>query len=177
MGMTSGRPPHPAGDSPAARNVAEIAGLERESVREVSRGERISLAVTNAAGTPACALIHVVLLASWTLWNTSVPAGLRFDPYPFGLLTMIVSMEGVILAIFVLITQNRMSAHTDRRDHLSLQVNLLAEQEMTMVLRMLDRIAGRLGAAPDEPDRDEARQLMQHTNIYELMEELRRKFH
>ena len=44
-----------------------------------------------------------------------------------------------------------------------------------MVLRMLSRISERLGVGPDEPDREHARTLMEHTNVYELMEELRRK--
>jgi uncharacterized membrane protein len=69
-----------------------------------------------------------------------------------------------------------MSEQTDRRDHLNLQVNLLAEQEMTMVLRMLDRIARQVGTPVDEGDQREARKLMAHTNIYELMEELRKQF-
>ena len=162
-------------ENPAARNVEEIAALERESVREVSAGERISLAITNTAGTPLCALVHVLAFLSWTLLNSLGPRMLQFDPYPFGLLTMIVSMEGVILAVFVLITQNRMSAQTDRRDHLHLQVNLLAEQEMTMMLRMLDRIAQRLGTGADDAEREETRKLMERTNIYQLMEELRSK--
>jgi uncharacterized membrane protein len=164
------------GDNPAARNVAEIAKLEQASAREVSLGERVSLAITNAAGTPACALAHLFGFLLWTTLNSAGPEGWRFDPFPFGLLTMIVSMEGVILAVFVLITQNRMSAQTDRRDHLNLQVNLLAEQEMTMVLRMLDRISARLGTGPEDSEQNEARKLMEHTNIYELMEELRRRF-
>jgi uncharacterized membrane protein len=69
-----------------------------------------------------------------------------------------------------------MSRQSDQRDHLDLQVNLLAEQEMTMVLRMLGRISQRLEVAVDQPEEERARQLMEHTNIYELMEELRRKF-
>ena len=91
-------------------------------------------------------------------------------------MTMIVSMEGVILAVFVLITQNRMSRQSDRRDHLDLQVDLLAEQEMTMVLRMLSRISERLGVSADDREQNATRQLMEDTNIYQLMEELRRKF-
>ena len=163
-------------DNPAARNVEEIAALERDSNREVSAAERVSLAITNRLGTPLFALVQVAALIAWMLWNSAGPARWRFDPFPYGLLTMIVSMEGVIIATFVLITQNRMTEQTDRRDHLNLQVNLLAEQEMTMVLRMLDRIAQRLGTGADDTERDEARKFMEHTNIYELMEELRRKF-
>jgi uncharacterized membrane protein len=162
--------------SAAARNVEEIARLERDENSALTRTERISLAITSAVGTFFCAAIHVALLAGWCTWNTLGPAALRFDPYPFGLLTMFVSMEGVVLAILVLITQNRMTVQTDRRDHLDLQVNLLAEQEMTMVLRMLGRISDRLGLEPDDREREAARELMEHTNVYELMEELRRKF-
>jgi uncharacterized membrane protein len=166
----------PAASSAAARNVEEIARLERGEVAGLRSTEKLSIAITSAVGTFASAALHVALLAGWCAWNTLGPSTLRFDPYPFGLLTMFVSMEGVVLAILVLITQNRMSAQTDRRDHLELQVNLLAEQEMTMVLRMLGRISDHLGVAPDDRERAEARELMEETNIYELMEELRKKF-
>jgi uncharacterized membrane protein len=159
----------------AARNVEEIAQLERESLRRRSRAERFSLSLTSAVGTPLSAVLHASAFTAWMLWNAAAPSGLRYDPYPFGLLTMLVSMEGVILAIFVLTAQNRMSQETDRRDHLNLQVSLLAEQEMTMVLRMLDRISQRLGDGAGTGEEEEARELMEHTNIYELMEELRRK--
>jgi uncharacterized membrane protein len=166
----------PNARSAAARNVEEIARLEHGETQTLSRAERGSIAITSAVGTFTCAVVHIVLLAGWCAWNSFAPEGSRFDPYPFGLLTMFVSMEGVMLAILVLITQNRMSEQTDRRDHLDLQVNLLAEQEMTMVLRMLSRISDHLGVAPDDRDRAQARELMEQTNIYELMDELRRKF-
>jgi uncharacterized membrane protein len=160
----------------ALRNVEEIARLEREHDAAVALGARISLAITTVAGTFAFAVAHLAGFAAWMAWNSFGPNTWRFDPYPYGLLTMIVSMEGVILAVFVLITQNRMSRQSDRRDHLDLQIDLLAEQEMTMVLRMLSRISDRLGVAPDAPEREETRALMEQTNIFELMEELRRKF-
>ena len=162
--------------SATARNVEEIARLERQMMGPMPLGERISLAVTNVAGTGACAFAHLVVVLAWIGWNVLLPTNWRFDPYPFGLLTMIVSMEGVLLAVLVLTAQNRMSAQTDRRDHLDLQVNLLAEQEMTMVLRLLSRISDHLGIAPDD-DREKgaARELMEHTNVYQLMEELQRK--
>jgi uncharacterized membrane protein len=163
------------GISAAARNVEEIARLEREMMGPVPFGERISLAVTSVAGTAACAFAHLIGLLTWVGWNNFAPSDLRFDPYPFGLLTMIVSMEGVLLAILVLTAQNRMSAQTDRRDHLDLQVNLLAEQEMTMVLRLLSHISDHLGISPDDGEKGATRELMEQTNVYELMEQLRRK--
>src|SRR3954471_8541343 len=172
---TSSSPPSlPESRQPARRNVEEIARLERDDRPQLPRSERISFEITMRSGTPACAVLHVVAFIGWMLWNSAAPAPWRFDPYPFGFLTMFVSMEGVILAVFVLITQNRMSAQSDRRDHLDLQVDLLAEQEMTMVLRLLSRISERLQVPKDEPEEEEARKLMERTNIYTLMEELRR---
>lgn len=164
------------GRSAAARNVEEIARLEREVMGPMPLGQRIGLAVTNVAGTPGFALAHVLAVASWMGWNVLASEAWRFDPFPYGLLTMIVSMEGVLLAILVLTTQNRMSAQNERRNQLDLQVDLLSEQEMTMVLRMLSRISDHLGVPPDDRERGATRELMEQTNIYELMDELRRKF-
>lgn len=161
------RPP-----DPAARNIDEIARLEKQSSGTMSAGERLSTAITNAVGTGTCALAHVALLAAWVAWNTRAPDRLRFDPFPFGLLTMWVSLEGVILAILVLITQNRMSRQTDRRDHLDLQVDLLAEQEMTVVLRTLRRIEERLGIEPNTAERSEVEELMQPTDLRKLADSL-----
>src|ERR671913_369214 len=161
---------------PVARNVAEIAKLEHADLGRLALSERISLAITRTVGTFGFAVAHAGALALWCTWNVIGPEAGRFDPYPFGLVTMIVSMEGVFLAMFVLIAQNRMSAQSDQRDHLDLQVNLLAEQEMTMVLRMLGRISDHLNVRASDQDETEARELMESTNVYQLMEELRHKF-
>lgn len=160
----------------AARNVAEIAGLEQRESQELPRSDRISIAVTSRVGTLWATLIHLTLFVTWCLWNLFGPEPLRFDPYPFGLLTMMVSMEGVLIACLVLVSQNRMSVQSDQRDRLNLQVDLLAEQEMTMVLRMLSRIGDKLGVHPTDREQHATQQLMEETNIYQLMEELRRKY-
>jgi uncharacterized membrane protein len=72
----------------------------------------------------------------------------------------------------VLITQNRMAVQSDRRDHLNLQVDLLAEQEMTLMLRMLRRISERLDIKPETSDQERAEKLGEETNVYELMQAL-----
>ncbi len=94
-----------------------------------------------------------------------------FDPYPFQLLCMLVSLEGVLLSTFVLIKQNRMSLRADRRAHLDLQVNLLTEKEVTKVLQLLERVSARLGMEVDT----EARELGEVTALSELAEELEQK--
>jgi len=95
-----------------------------------------------------------------------------FDPYPFVLLSMVVSVEAIFLATFVLIKQNRMSQRADHRAHLDLQVNLLAEREMTVVLQILQDISTRLGVAV--PDR-EIRDLVEETSVETLASELRER--
>jgi len=63
-----------------------------------------------------------------------------FDPFPFSFLTMVVSLEAIFLAIFVLISQNRMARLADHRAHLDLQVNLRAEQEITTTLKLVQEM-------------------------------------
>jgi uncharacterized membrane protein len=81
----------------------------------------------------------------WAAINTgALPVIPAFDPYPFQLLCMIVSMESVLLSTFVLIKQNRMGYLSDRRAHLNLQISLLAEREITRMLQIANRLAQRL---------------------------------
>ena len=79
------------------------------------------------------------------MWNGLAPEHLRWDPFPYIRLCMIVSTESIFLSTFVLMKQNRMARREDRRTHLDLQINLLAEREMTLVLQLLQRISTRFG--------------------------------
>jgi uncharacterized membrane protein len=158
--------------SPAASNIRAIIDLERKALAASSWSARVSDAISRFAGSLWFVLCHLAAFTAWALWNAMAPAGLRFDPYPYGLLTFIVSLEGVLIATFVLITQNRMAVQSDRRDHLNLQVDLLAEQEMTVMLRMLRRIAERLQIDPESEDEARAQKLAEETNVYELMQTL-----
>ena len=152
-----------------ASNIRTIVELEAQSRGERDWQERVSDRIAAIAGTVTFVLFHLGLFIGWAAWNALAPQGLRFDPYPYGLLTFVVSLEGVLIATFVLIKQNRMSRQADARDHLNLQVDLLAEQEVTVMLRMLRRISERLGVPADENDAREAEQLAEETNVYELM--------
>ena len=95
-----------------------------------------------------------------------------FDPFPFNLLTMIVSLEAILLTSFVMISQNRMGRQADKRAHLDLQVNLLAEQELTKVLQMLDTICRALKI----PEQDsETQLLMKKTDVTSIAREIDQK--
>ncbi len=117
----------------------------------------------------------MAVFIAWAGWNALAAQSLRFDPYPYGLLTFIVSLEGVLIATFVLIKQNRMAAQSDQRDHLNLQVDMLAEQEMTLMLRMLRRISERLGIEPEGPEEARAAKLAEETNVFDLVQTLERE--
>jgi uncharacterized membrane protein len=91
------------------------------------------------------AYIHIVWFGIWILLNTGVFGIDVFDPFPYGLLTMIVSLEAIFLSTFVLISQNRLSEESESRADLDLQIGLLTEHELTRVLQMLDAIQSKLG--------------------------------
>jgi uncharacterized membrane protein len=157
----------------AQQNIETIARLEQEAIETRSRGERLSDVFTRFMGSMTFVVLHLVWLAIWFSWNLGAFALKPFDPFPFGILTLIVSTEGVILAIFVLISQNRMSRLANQRAHLNLQISLLAEQETTKILQRLKTIADHLDIRETERD-EEIERLSQSTHLEVLAEELKR---
>ena len=93
-------------------------------------------------GTTNFVIIQAVFVVFWVLWNAS--ASQPFDPYPFPLLSAVLAFEAVFLTSFVLIRQNTMDRQSERRNHLDLQINLLAEKEATSTLKALHEIAAHL---------------------------------
>jgi uncharacterized membrane protein len=162
-------------ESPAADNIRAIVELQRRAARRQTVSERFSHRISQFAGSLTFVVMHLCWFAGWAGWNALAPSGWRFDPYPYGLLTFIVSMEGVLIATFVLITQNRMSRQSDERDHLTLQVDLLSEQEMTIMLRMLRRISEHLGIPPETAEAARAEKLTEDTNVFDLVRTLQRE--
>jgi uncharacterized membrane protein len=92
-------------------------------------------AIATQAGRMWFVVIHIVWFAVWLVLN--VRPHTIFDPFPFALLTMIVSLESIFLSLFILMSQNRSSIVADQRNHLDLQINLLSEDENTKMLQML----------------------------------------
>jgi uncharacterized membrane protein len=157
---------------PEQQNVKTVSGLERDALRARSLAERISDVLTKAIGSLTSIALHAGWFASWILINVGlVPWIEPFDPFPFGVLTLIVSTEGVMLALTILISQNRMTRQADRRAHLDLQISLLAEQETTLILHMLRRIARQMGL-PEDAREAQADKLMNHTDVHAMMRSL-----
>jgi uncharacterized membrane protein len=130
------------------KNVEQAAKLEAEQLHAPSISERMAGAVTRMAGTASFAVAHLLWFLGWIVVNTGLVRRVRpFDPSPFNLFTMIVSLEAIFLSIRIFISQNQMTRQANRREHVDLQVNLLAEQESTATLRIVQRIAEHLGLA------------------------------
>lgn len=128
------------------QNVQAIARLEAEAKRRRTLSHRAGDRIANFAGTMPFVLLHVLWFTVWIAVNVA-GGGRHFDPYPFTFLTFCVSLEAIILSSFVLMSQNRMSREADERAQLDLQINLLAEQESTAALQLLERICAHLGVA------------------------------
>ncbi len=90
-------------------------------------------------------VVHVLWFGIWVLWNTGLLGMPPFDPFPFGLLTMVVSLEAIFLSIFVLMAQKRESAIAELREEMSLQVGLRLEEEVTKTLQLVAGLYTRMG--------------------------------
>jgi uncharacterized membrane protein len=101
--------------------------------------------LTDVASSTGFFVAHVIAFAVWIIWNLGIAGLPQFDPFPFGLLTMIVSLEAIFLSIFVLMTQSRESAIAELREELNLQVNLRMEEEVTKTLHLVAGLYSRLG--------------------------------
>lgn len=129
------------------KNIAAVTKAQRQVAEARTTQGRIADAITTFSGSMVFVYMHAVWFGFWILLNIGlihIPHISEFDPFPFGLLTLIVSLEAIFLSTFVLISQNRLAQASERRAELDLQVNLLAEQKATKVLEMLDQIAREL---------------------------------
>lgn len=102
--------------------------------------------ITAFFGNISFAILHIIWFIVWILINLELVPGLEpFDPYPFGLLTMIVSLEAIFLSVFVLLSQNREAQISDLREEIDFQINQHAEQEITQLIKMTNEIHQHLG--------------------------------
>jgi uncharacterized membrane protein len=135
---------NPALNKVIERNIRTIIHLRAKALHGRNLQDHLADAITDFSGRMIFAYIHILWFGVWILLNTGW-FGLRaFDPYPYGLLTMIVSLEAIFLSTFVLISQNRQGKETERNADLDLQIGLLTEHELTRVLQMLDAIQDKL---------------------------------
>ena len=144
-----------AEDNPALsrvieRNIRTIIRLRLKAAHERSLQDRIADVITSFSGRMIFAYVHIIWFVVWIVLNTGSLGVRPFDPYPYGLLTMVVSLEAIFLSTFVLISQNRLSREAEHRADLDMHIGLLTEHELTRVLQMLDAIQDKLGIENDQ---------------------------
>lgn len=153
-GLSSEEKEEHSGDNPALssvveRNIRTIIQLRLKAARERSLQDRIADAITAYSGRMLFVYVHIGWFSLWILLNTGRLGMPPFDPFPYGLLTMIVSLEAIFLSTFVLLSQNRLSEEVEHRANLGLQIGLLTEHELTRVVQMLDAIQDKMGIKND----------------------------
>lgn len=135
-----------------AQNVKAIADLEKAAQKNLTATDRVAAAITRFCGSMTFVWVHVAWFTLWICGNTLLPVQ-PIDPFPFSFLTLVVSLEAIFLSTFIMIAENRQERLDERRSHLDLQINLLAEQESTKMLKLLEKIARKVGIDPsDDPD-------------------------
>jgi len=111
-----------------------------------TNGEKMADWLTKNFGSIGFLILNLIFFIFWVLFNLGFFKNVvAFDPYPFNLLTTFVSLEAIILAIFVLISQNRASRIDELREEIDLQIDILAEQEITKILRLQKMILEKNG--------------------------------
>jgi uncharacterized membrane protein len=137
------------GDDVTRENVEAMRRLEEAQLRRRTTADRVAAGIAHFCGSMSFVWIHVAVFALWIAYN-ALPWFQPFDPYPFTFLTLVVSLEAIFLSTFILISQNYEMRITEQRNQLDLQINLLAEQENTKILQVLEQIAKKVGAHVEE---------------------------
>src|SRR5690348_10791799 len=135
-------------DKLTQRNIEAVRQLEEAAKEERTASDRVAEVIAKFCGSMTFVWVHVAWFGIWVLINV-MPGLPHIDPFPFTFLTLVVSLEAIFLSTFILISQNHDTQLSERRNHLDLQINLLAEQENTKILELLQAIAEKVGVTCD----------------------------
>jgi len=154
------------------RNIASINRNKKEHEASKSFEQRLADRLTSFTGSMWFVYLHTAWFVLWIVVNLGLLGLPAFDPPPFGVLTLIVSLEAIFLSTFVLISQNRDADAQERREELDLQINLLSEHEVTRILYLADLIADKLDVR--RPESLELEDLEEDVEPDSLLAELHR---
>lgn len=129
--------------------------------------------MTGYFGSVNFLILNGIWFFAWIFYNTGTYLGfVPFDPFPFGLLTMIVSLEAIFLAIIVLISQNREARIAELREEVDLQINTITETELTKAINLLTILMDKNGVKrEDDPELDKMLQPVKSSDIEKHLEE------
>ena len=153
-----------------AKNIDSLVRVRHTEEKKKSLQNRIADALTRFSGSMVFVYVHTIWFGVWIALNTGLSGSKPFDPFPFSLLTLAVSLEAIFLSTFVLISQNHASKVADRRADLDLQINLLAEHEITRLLTLMDAVANHLGV--DVGEKPKVEELKQDVGAEQVLDEI-----
>ena len=165
---------NPALSNVIQRNIRKIIHVRMKAAQEQGLQDRIANGITYFSGSMVFLYVHVAWFFAWILLNTGHAGMVPFDPYPHGLLTMVVSLEAIFLTTFVLISQNLLGKEAARLTDLSLQTGLLTEHELTRVLQMLRAIQSKIGITNDVDSNLADSDLEMETKLEDVLSEIER---
>jgi uncharacterized membrane protein len=157
-------------ETAAAENIDAILRLEKHDEKTRALHHRVFHAIGGFVGTGRFIFLQCLAVGAWVALNLYFPAR-ALDEYPFPLLATILALEAVLLTSCVLIRQNLIDKTLERRDHLELQINLLAEREATRSLRILQKIAEHLAVGDIEDYKED--ELAHETSVDQIAQDLK----
>ncbi len=115
--------------------------INQELEEKLTWGQKLANFIAIFSGSMPFLMINAALFALWIILNVNIIPGLKpFDPYPFGFLTMAVSLEAIFLSIFVLLAQSLQAVKDRIRGNIEYEVNLHAEMEITYLHEKIDQM-------------------------------------
>jgi len=174
MELADHKEDNPALSTVIQRNIRKIILVRQTALRGQSLQDRIANGMTTFSGSMACFYVHILWFVAWILLNTGHMGIRAFDPFPYGLLTMVVSLEAIFLSTFVLISQNLLAKETGRLTDLGLQTGLMTEHELTRVLQMLRSIQTKIGISNNEGSELADADLTMETKPEDVLAEIER---
>jgi uncharacterized membrane protein len=132
------------------QNIETIAEIQREADSSRTFGERFADGVAATVGSWPFIIGQSIVLLAWIALNL-VGWFYQWDPYPFILLNLVLSFQAAYASPIIMMSQNRQANLDKRRNELDLQINLLAEQENTEILRLLHLLCEKSGLRVDRP--------------------------
>ena len=125
--------------------LGEFSYVLEELERDTSRVAKLAERVAELSGRPHFVTLHLLWFAVWVLVNSGLVAYFTaFDAYPYGLLGIILSIEGILITLFLLVSNNRQSAHAEKRAALDYEVNVRTWRLVNHLADRLDDVATRL---------------------------------
>ena len=131
----------------ATRNVNEEAEDKRSRIMKTADW------IADFAGSLPFLFLHIAAFATWILLNVHLLSFGDFDPFPFGFLTLVVSLEAIILSVFVLLSQNRQAQRDKVRGDVEYDVNLKAEMQIAHMHEKVDSLYSQILLRLDRLDR------------------------